>query len=157
MCSACRQTKGAGTKRRHCHTRVADASRQLCDNADRLGASNSYRQWIQNKSMMMSATEKKSRVPMLMGKRCQSLGKTPRHKSTAQLDDDAGATRTRPADTGVTMSSAGDYDQKGNYLRGIRGKVPAFGREGASVAAVTASCNLARRLQLREALHKQAR
>ena len=59
--------------------------------------------------------------------------------------------------TGVTRSSAGDYDQKGNYLRGIRGKVPAFGREGASVAAVTASCNLARRLQLREALHKQAR
>jgi hypothetical protein len=46
--------------------------------------------------------------------------------------------------TGVTRSSAGDYDQKGNYLRGIRGKVPAFGREEASVAAVTASCNLAR-------------
>lgn len=87
---------------------------------------------------------KESRVPMLMGKRCQSLGETPRHKNTAQLDDDAGATRTRPDDTGVTRSSAGDYDQKGNYLRGIIVKVPAFGKEGASFAAVTASCNLAR-------------
>lgn len=74
MCSACRQTKGAGTKRRHCHTRVADASRQLCDNADRLSASSSYRQWIQNKSMMMSATEKKSRVPMLMGEKMPISG-----------------------------------------------------------------------------------